>query len=216
MLIVDDHPLMIEGYRSILEHNSFGYPVIISSANNCEEAFHIITNQANQELFDLIFIDINLPPYKKELITTGEDIISLARKYLKDCKVVIITSYAEAFKLYNIIKLYHPEGLLVKSDFNANELISALRRIIEGETYHSYTVVNQLKNITSRKEYLDNYNRQIISLLSQGIKSKNLPDYLPLSMSAIDKRKSQIKDYFFIDGGNDEDILREARALGFI
>lgn len=63
---------------------------------------------------------------------------------------------------------------------------------------------------------LDSYNRQIIMLLSQGIQTKNLPDYLHLSKSAIDKRKVVIKEFFDIEKGNDEDILREARKQGFI
>lgn len=53
-------------------------------------------------------------------------------------------------------------------------------------------------------------------LLSQGIQTKNLPDYLNLSKSAIDKRKVIIKEFFDIEKGNDEDILREARKQGFI
>ena len=63
---------------------------------------------------------------------------------------------------------------------------------------------------------MDNYNRQILLLLSQGIKTKNLPDLLHLSKSAIDKRKAIIKQIFGIDKGTDEDILKEARRQGLI
>ena len=63
---------------------------------------------------------------------------------------------------------------------------------------------------------MDNYNRQIIILLSQGVKTKNLPDLLYLSKSAIDKRKAIIKQLLGIDKGNDEDILKEARKQGLI
>ena len=87
---------------------------------------------------------------------------------------------------------------------------------MKGGTYYSPTVKKGIKEITSKDLYLDNYNRQIIFLLSKGVKSKSLPNYLPLSMSAIDKRKAQIKDYFLIEKGNDEDIIREAKKLDLI
>lgn len=63
---------------------------------------------------------------------------------------------------------------------------------------------------------LDSYNRQIIMLLSQGVKTKNFHDYINLSTSAIEKRKVVIKDYLGIIKGTDEDILREARKQGLI
>lgn len=69
----------------------------------------------------------------------------------------------------------------------------------------------QLKEV-----YLDTTNRRIISLLAKGIKTKNLPIHLNLSISAIDKRKAQIKEIFNIEKGTDEDILREAKKNDFI
>jgi hypothetical protein len=35
-------------------------------------------------------------------------------------------------------------------------------------------------------------------------------------MSAIDKRKAQIKDFFCVQKGTDEDIIREAKKHGFV
>jgi hypothetical protein len=64
--------------------------------------------------------------------------------------------------------------------------------------------------------FLDDFNRQIITLLASGIQSKNLPNHINLSMSAIDKRKAQIKDFFCVQKGTDEDIIREAKKHGFV
>ena len=68
----------------------------------------------------------------------------------------------------------------------------------------------------SSAKTLDSYNRQIIILLSQGVKTKNFHEHINLSTSAIEKRKAVIKDYFGIIKGSDEDILREARKQGLI
>ena len=73
-----------------------------------------------------------------------------------------------------------------------------------------------MKELLSKKAYLDNFNRQIITLLAQGIKTKSLPNHKNLSISSIEKRKVQIKDYLSIEKGTDEDIIREAKRLGLI
>src|SRR5690606_2766046 len=122
----------------------------------------------------------------------------------------------ETFILYSIIKDVRPDGLLVKSDMSADEFLDAFENIFNGQTIYSSTVHRCIKDISRRDTYLDSYNRQIISLLASGIKTKNLPNYMNLSISAIDKRKAQIKTYFDIEKGNDEDIIREARNCGFI
>ena len=216
LLIIDDHPLLVEGYKSILSYNTLGFEINITSAFNCKEAQQVITDPKNSRQFEIAFVDLNLPTYSQENLNSGADLISLIKKHLFDCKIVVITSHAEAFILYNIEKKYYPDGILVKSDFTAEDLILAFETVLNGNIYYSDTVKKQLKSLASKERYLDNYNRQIISLLAQGIKSKSLPEYLPLSMSAIDKRKTLIKDYFNIVKGNDEDIIREAKNAGFI
>jgi two-component system, NarL family, response regulator NreC len=52
--------------------------------------------------------------------------------------------------------------------------------------------------------------------LAKGVKTKNMPDILHLSQSAIDKRKVILKNILGIEKGNDEDILNEARKQGLI
>jgi len=216
ILIVDDHHLMIEGYKSILSYNKSEIEVHITTANNCEDGFKIITNPLNSQKFDVVFLDRGLPAYEKENLKTGEDLAYLIKKHMPETKIVILTSHAEAFILYNIVKKIKPSGLLVKSDFTADDFLMAFEKIMSDEIYYSPTVKQYIRELNSQDSYLDNYNRQIISCLAQGIKTKNLPDHLPLSMSAIDKRKVQIKDYFNIEKGNDEDIIREAKKAGFI
>jgi two-component system, NarL family, response regulator NreC len=215
LLIVDDHHLMIEGYKSILASTTGKYRFSICTAADCQSAYKLLTGPDRKQ-YDLVFLDRGLPPYEQQRLYNGDDLAKLARKCLPNAKVVILTSHAEAFVLYNIVKAARPEGLLVKSDFNADEFVKALTTILDGGSYHSATVTQNIKDISSRESYLDNYNRQIISLLAKGIKTKSMPEYIPLSISSIDKRKAQIKEFFEIEKGGDEDILREAKRAGFI
>ena len=214
VLMVDDHPPIIEGYRSILSFNSFGYILNTTAAHSCEGAYNEIF-QAKYP-FDIVFLDLTLPPYPEKNLNSGADLIPIVRKYHPNAKIVILTSHSESIVLFKIIKENNPDGLLVKSDFQSQELIVAFDTVVKGEIYFSETVMNHQKSWGEKNKVMDSYNRQILSLLSQGVKTKNIPDLLHLSKSAIDKRKAILKQLLGIDKGNDEDILKEARKQGLI
>ncbi len=214
--MIDDHPSMIEGYKIILSYNDLGYEIETTSAFNCKDAYDIITNPSKKDYFDIVFLDYSLPSYEEKNIVNGEDLALLVKKYSPSTKIVILTSHIETLILYNIIKKVDPNGLLVKSDFTAEELLKAFEAIINNEIYNSATVKASLKELLSKDNYLDDFNRQMLTLLSQGIKTKNLPQHMNLSMSSIEKRKVQIKLYLGIEKGTDEDVIREAKKRGLI
>ncbi|MFD2892158.1 response regulator [Flavobacterium chuncheonense] len=216
ILMIDDHPSMIEGYKSILAYNELGFQIEVTPAYDSKTAFEILTSNLNANKFDFIFIDLSLPVYEEQNIKSGEDLAVIAKKQFPEAKIAIITSHAEAFILFNIQKHINPDGLLVKSDFTAEDFLNAFEDMVNGEKYLSKTVKEAIKDLISNKKFIDEINREIIMLLGQGVKSKSLPNYINLSMSAIDKRKTQIRDILQIKNGNDEDIVREAKKLGFI
>lgn len=216
ILMIDDHLTQLEGYKAVLQYNKAGLIINTIMRQNCKDAYHFITDPENTEAADVVFLDLSLPPYEEEKIYSGEDLALLVRAHMPKAKIVMLTSHTEAFKLYSLLKNIQPNGILVKSDFSSEELLRAFDKIIDGEFYYTETVEKSRKELLSREAYLDSYNRKIIELLAQGIKTKSLPQHLNLSQSAIEKRKSQIKNYLCIDRGTDEDIVREAKKLGFI
>lgn len=216
ILMIDDHPSMIEGYKSILSFNDLGIQINSVPAYNCEAAYNIITSEDNSEAFDMAFVDLSLPPYLDKNMKSGEDLALLIRKTHPKCKIVILTSHAEAFILDNIQKTIEPNGLLVKSDFTAEELLIAFEQIYNNQIYTSKTVVDNIADLQAKSAFLDENNRKLITLLSEGVKTKNMPLHMNLSISAIDKRKAQIRHYFKIEKGSDEDIIRAAKNHGLI
>lgn len=216
VLMVDDHPPIIEGYKSILSFNPFGYNIKTVATYSCETAYFIITERLKPIAFDIVFIDVTLPPFSEKKLESGEDLVFLVKKYLPDAKIIMLTSHTESIVLYRILNECQPDGLLIKSDFLSDEFLLAFDTVVKGGKYYSTTVKNQKKDMISSAKTLDSYNRQIIILLSQGVKTKNFHEHINLSTSAIEKRKAVIKDYFGIIKGTDEDILREARKQGLI
>eukprot|EP00388_Colpodella_angusta_P010535 GDKJ01027403.1.p3 GENE.GDKJ01027403.1~~GDKJ01027403.1.p3 ORF type:complete len:219 (-),score=20.51 GDKJ01027403.1:2913-3569(-) len=214
VLMVDDHPPIIEGYKSILAYNPYGYVLNTTEAYSCETAYRAIVKA--EEQFDLVFLDLTLPPYPEKNLNSGEDLVAVAKKYHPQAKVVVLTSHSESIYLFKVGKNKTLDGILVKSDFRASDLVDAFGIIVKGGTYFSPTIVKHQKMWEEKSKVMDNYNRQILLLLSRGVKTKNLPNLLHLSKSAIDKRKAIIKQIFGIDKGTDEDILNEARKQGLI
>jgi DNA-binding NarL/FixJ family response regulator len=214
VLMVDDHPPIIEGYKSILSLNNQGYKLITTTAYSCESAYNTITS-ANHS-FDIVFLDVTLPPFKEKNIHSGEDLIPVVKKYHPKSKIIVLTSHSESIVLYKLMNEHNPQGFLIKSDFQSEEFITAFDTILKGGIYYSATVVFHQKNWEEKNKVMDNYNRQILLLLSQGVKTKSIPDLLNLSISAINKRKAILKQIFGIDKGTDEDILKEARKQGYL
>ena len=214
VLMVDDHPPIIEGYKSILSFNTYGYVLNTIAAFNCENAFNAIVEEKRS--FDVVFLDLTLPPCFEKGLNSGEDLIPVVKKYHPKAKIIMLTSHSESIVLFKIMSEYSLSGVLVKSDFQSEELLTAFNIIVKGGTYYSQTVIKHQKAWNEKSKVMDSYNRQILTLLSEGVKTKNLPDLLHLSKSAIDKRKAIIKQIFGIDKGTDEDILKEARRQGLI
>jgi len=216
LLIVDDHLPIIEGYKSILSFNKSGYTIETTAATSLEKAYKIITQEPKTTFFDAVFIDLTLPEYPEQKLFTGEDLVPIVKKHLPNAKIAILTSHAESILMYRILNESNPNGILVKSDFTSEEFLVAFDVIMKGENYYSSTVLNYKKQLVPGNKIFDSYNRQIIQLLSQGVKTKSIQDMLHLSKSAVDKRKAAIKEMLDIDKGTDEDILREARKRGLI
>ena len=214
VLIVEDHPTMIEGYKGIIRAHYSDEELRFMSVHNCEEASKVITSP--HLFFDVILLDLILPPDEKNKIFSGEDLAMLIQKTSPHTKIMILTSHTETFLLFNLIKKINPEGLLIKSDFGPAEFLLAFKSILQGKTFYTPMARQSLKDVCFENNYLDAYNRKIITLIAKGIATKNLPDHLNITISAIDKRKALIKDFFNIQRGNDEDIIREAKKKGFI
>ncbi|MES2864171.1 MAG: response regulator transcription factor [Bacteroidota bacterium] len=216
ILMVDDHPAILNGYLSVLGFNDKDIELIPTFCHSCEEAYNAITNPEQKNFFDFIFLDRSLPPFPEKKLKFGEDLAILAKDYQNKAKVVMLTAHAESFIIYDILQKAKPNGLIIKSDATGDVLLDAFHDIIDGKTYYSTTVSESMKDLLAREDYLDSINRQIIVLLAQGFKNKTIASQLGLSDSSVEKRKSKIKDFFLINKSSDEELILEAKKLGFI
>ena len=180
--MIDDHPMIIEGYQNTLLFTKKESQILeIDIANNCDEAIALIDKSVeSQNIYDVLFIDISLPPCKNGLMTSGEDIANYVREVLPNSKIIILTMFNESFRIHNIIRTINPEGFLIKSDLTSSELASAFQSVLNNLPFYSGTVNSHIRKSISSDIVIDEKNRKILHLLSQGVKTKNLATHLDL------------------------------------
>ncbi|MBP0905672.1 response regulator [Mariniflexile gromovii] len=218
ILMIDDHPMIIEGYQNtLLFTKKESQQLEIDIANNCDEAIAFMDKSVEKDnLYDVLFVDISLPPSSDGLMTSGEDLAAYARKVLPKSKIIILTMFNESFRIHNIIKTIDPEGFLIKSDLTSSELASAFQAVLNNPPFYSGTVNSYIRKAIASDIVIDEKNRKILHLLSQGIKTKNLAPHLDLSLSAIEKRKKQLREIFDVQDGQDETLVNAAKSKGFV
>ena len=213
ILIVDDHPMTVNGYINVLSDEDIdGHNLIFTKALDCRQAYDIITTKN----FDIAYLDLSLPPYKERNILSGLDLGVLIRETMPDCIIIILTMHSEASLVDRLIKEINPEGILCKSDIDIDEFVNAFKVILDGNTYKSNKIVKSLKDKDFDQYNLDNYDKQILMRLSEGILTKNIPNYVPLSLSAIEKRKANLKNMFLKGTGDDHDLIETIKKMGII
>lgn len=215
ILIVDDHPFIIQAYKNALEkYSQQGYEFEVIQANNCKSGYENIVE--SKIPFNVAFFDISMPEYAEKGIYSGEDLAVLMKSEMPSCKVILLTMHDELLKINNIIKNINPNGLIIKNDLTFDELIFAFDKIINNESYYSQTVIKLVGQAKYNDIELDAFDKQILFHLSKEVKTKDLPQYIPLSLSAIEKRKLNIREILEVKGGNDIDLINEAKTKGVI
>jgi DNA-binding NarL/FixJ family response regulator len=218
ILIVDDHPMTADSYVNLLSDNDFQKknPFFIKSYD-CEDAYKKINFYHKQNInIDLALLDISLPSYKEFNINNGTDLALLIREKFTNCKIVLLTMHSEPLIVDKILKAIKPEGFISKSDINFELFPIICKKILEGEIFQSSAIIESQRELFKNNINWDNHDNEILILISQGVKTTNLPDYIPLSMSAIEKRKANIKDQLLKGKGSDKDLISKAKRLGLL
>lgn len=216
ILIVDDHPFIIEGYKNaITRYKPEEFEFLISQANDCESAYKIITNPDTVP-YDIAFLDISMPSYEEKGIYSGEDLAKLINQFMPNCKIILLTMYTELLKIKTIIKTINPKGLVIKNDLTFDELIFAFDKVIKNEIYYSQSVQKILDLSEKDVIEIDQFDAQILFHLSKGTKLQDIPQYIPISVGAIERRKLNLKELLKITDGTDTDLVREAKSKGLL
>ncbi|MFI1772562.1 response regulator [Thalassobellus citreus] len=219
VLIIEDHPLIISAYENALKlisKNNSRLEFDIDVATNCDTAYKKIKEVSSAKKVHIVFLDIKLPPSKNGKIISGEDLGVKIKKISPNTKIIVATTYNDNYRISSIFKSINPEGFLIKNDLNPKELVLAIENIIKNTPYYSKSVLQLIRKQISNEIVIDEIDRKIIYELSRGTKMSELPQIIPLSISAIEKRKRTLKELFNLDKKDDRGLIKIAEEKGFI
>lgn len=144
LLMVDDHPFILQAYKNTLERfKADEFEIINTDADSARTGYDAIINSTFD--FDVAFLDISIPIYAEKNIHSGIDLALLIKERMPNCKIVLLTMHTEKLKFNYFSETINPSGLVVKNDLTFEELLIAFEKIINGETYYSETVLKMMQ-----------------------------------------------------------------------
>jgi len=192
IFIVDDHPLVIEGIRTML--NDVGYVTIVGQAKTANEALQVLRQQ-DPCTIDIVFIDINLPDID------GLRLCESIRESNQKIKIIGLTYVNEAGIITQLIKK-GGNGYLLKT-MEREELIEAINQVLDGNVFLSRQanekILQQLKTYElsdGNVPTLTRREKEILKLLREGFTSHEIASQLFLSSYTIDTHRKNMLQKF--------------------
>lgn len=132
VMLADDHVLMREGIRQLLEFD--GSIEVIAEANDGEECIEMLKTVHPQ----ILLLDINMP--KKN----GIEVLQEIKNRNINVKVLILTVHGEIEYLLKAVDI-GVDGYILK-DSESSELKKAINAVISGESYIQPKLIPALNN----------------------------------------------------------------------
>lgn len=187
LLLVDDHPIVLDGIKSHLgAQPEFE---VVGDAANGQEALR----KAKLTLPDVVLMDISMPHMN------GLEAMSNLRKQVPDAKVLVLTMHDSKEYLAQIIRL-GARGYLLK-DCSPAELVQAIKAVHAGEVYFSPAISRVLvEEMVDGKAAADasvplpltERERQVLSLIAEGLLNKQIADRLGIGVRTIETHRERI------------------------
>lgn len=182
ILIVDDHPIVQEGFRQIL----IGMPEIqcVETANSGIEAI----KKARSGHYDVIVLDISLPD------KNGLDVLNIMKSEMPEIPVLILSIYSE--EIYGIRTLKAGASGYITKDSNPKEFITAIKTLLSGRKYISPSMgeklVTELREEQLPHERLSDQEYKIFQFIAEGKTLGEIADILGLSVKTVYTYKSRL------------------------
>ena len=217
ILAVDDHEMTTMGYKFILEDTSFeGFSVQMDTAKSFKGAQEKIEESLKSFPYDILLLDIQLGPNNGDTIRTGEDLGIWARKVSPDSLIVFMSSFSDNYRINSIMQSVDPEGYMVKSEIDQQSLQAMVRTVLKAPPYYTQKALAAIRKRMANDMALDENDKKILYHLSIGTKTKDMVNYISLSLPGIENRKRQLKAIFGVEKQNDQALITESRNRGFI
>jgi two-component system response regulator DegU len=188
VLIADDHSLIRQGLKQILELETD--IAVIAQASNGSEAVQL----AKEHNPDIILMDINMPG------TNGLQAIKEIKQDKLECKIIVLTIHEDREYLFKTLQM-GAEGYVLK-DAEPAVLLEAIRSVNSGKSYiqsnMTMELVKEFNRVTMHeKEKHDDNNLtsreiEVLELIAEGMINKEIAKHLYISEKTVKNHVSNI------------------------
>ncbi len=188
LLLVDDHPIVLDGIKSHLcAQPDFE---VVGDANNGQEALR----KAKLTLPDVVLMDISMPHMN------GLEAMASLRKQVPNAKVLILTMHESKEYIARVVRS-GARGYLLKDSAPA-ELVRAIKAVHAGEVHFSPLVskvlIEEMADGSKRSAEapppppLTEREREVLSLIAEGLLNKQIADRLGIGVRTIETHRERI------------------------
>jgi DNA-binding NarL/FixJ family response regulator len=184
VLIADDHQILAEGIRSLLEAD---FDVLGIVANGRE-----LVSTATNSVPDVIVADITMP------LLNGIEAVGQLRAAGVQSKVIFLTQHRDVAYARRAMEV-GALGFVLKHSV-ASELITAIREALRGQTYITPMIAGEL--LQSFQEHADGSSalskrltarqREVLQLVAEGRSAKEIASVLNISTRTAEAHKARI------------------------
>src|SRR5215470_12194241 len=182
VLLGDDHVLVRQGLKSLLEREKFQ---VVAEASDGQEVFH----SAESLHPDIAVIDISMPTLNG---------IDAARELARSCpktKVILLTQHEEEQYVYEALQA-RVKGYVLKSQV-ASDLLHAIQQVSKGGIYLSpgvsQAVVEAYRSKSEKpSDPLSGRERQVLQLIAEGRSTRDVASLLGISVKTAESHRSRL------------------------
>ena len=184
VLLADDHTLVLEGFRRIVEQRCEVVGAVEDGRALLEAAVRLRP--------DLILLDISMP------LLNGVDAGRQIKKLLPDVKLIFVTMHADPAYVSEAFKAGASAYLLKRSA--ARELDQAIEAVLKGQYFVTSLLTREIVTglsseeggMFSQRQDLTPRQREVLQLIAEGRTIKEIAALLNISPKTVEFHKAQI------------------------
>jgi DNA-binding NarL/FixJ family response regulator len=200
IMVVDDHPLVREGYVQLL--SSQANLKICGVAESIEQALAVLQDAE----CDLMVVDLNLKD------GSGLELIREIRTFNKQIKILVVSVHAELLFAERVLRA-GANGYINKR-IAIEHLITAMQKVLDGEVYLSPKMSQRLggkggavgggiPSDGSQIAKLSDRELEVFQQLGEGASTKRIARLLKISPKTVDRHRENIKHKLNLAHAND-------------
>jgi len=206
VLLADDHTLVLDGFRKLLEDRC----EIVGVAEDGRTLLRL----ARDLQPDIVTLDISMPQLN------GIDAARQLKKFLPLTKLIFVTMHADPAYVNEAFKAGASGYLLKRSA--GSELLQAIQSAMDGQCYVTPLVAKGLvksvitggKPVVLKDEPLTARQREVLQLVAEGMTVKEIASTLNISPKTVEFHKSQLMAQ--LDLHTTAELTKYALAHGLI